>query len=83
MAPYSGTKYSYTVGTEEWHKSSVQLQITDQPCGEGGMRVAFHAAEVDTQGHSIPCVVKVFKNMDAKVKHRMPASDSHQLEKGN
>uniref|UniRef100_A0A061SBJ0 Elongation factor 2 kinase n=1 Tax=Tetraselmis sp. GSL018 TaxID=582737 RepID=A0A061SBJ0_9CHLO len=70
MAPFSGVKFSYEVSSEQWRTSNVQLDISDAPCGEGGMRYAFHAAELDNRVHSIASVVKVYKDMSRKAAAR-------------
>jgi len=71
MAPYAGVKYCYDVRTEEWRKSEVKLNITDSAIGQGAMRRAYHAAEMDRQGGSgVASVVKVFQNMPAKAAAR-------------
>mmetsp|Transcript_45621 Transcript_45621/g.115332 ORF Transcript_45621/g.115332 Transcript_45621/m.115332 type:complete len:325 (-) Transcript_45621:187-1161(-) len=70
MPPYAGTKYSYEARSEHWHKSPVRLDITEAPVGEGGMRLVFHGAELDTAGHRIPSVLKLFKNLPAQAAQR-------------
>ena len=56
-----GRKLVYECATDSWHEDSVRLLVESEPFQEGGMRLAFRAREVFSDGSASDVVLKCFK----------------------
>jgi len=57
-----GTKRMYDCASDKWNTSPVALRISEEPFAEGGMRLAFRAREIMSDGDEMDVVVKCFKD---------------------
>lgn len=58
----SGEKLTYDCAKDRWDGVPVTLRVSSEPFGEGGMRLAYRAREVQPNGSEFDVVVKRFRS---------------------
>jgi len=61
LAHYRARKFTYDCASGRWEEQAVNLRMSHEPFGEGGMRVVYRAREILEDGSEVDAVVKRIK----------------------